>query len=595
MTDSADTPIPECPATEHTEAVDPLAAAPELLASAMRARGFTELTSVQSAVLDADSEGRDLRISSQTGSGKTVAIGLALARHLVDHTTASHAGRRGPSVLVLVPTRELAMQLRDELRWLFAGVRGVATEVVMGGTSLGLERRALARKPRIVVGTPGRTLDHLRTGALIPDEVAHVVLDESDRMLDMGFREELEAILQLLPAERRTHLVSATFPAAVRKLADRFQRAALHIEGTRLGAAHRDIEHVAHIVGRRETYGALVNLLLLNEGGRCLIFVERRVDASSLATRLSGDGFPVQSFSGELPQAQRTRTLEAFRNGTIKTLVSTDVAARGIDVPDIELVVQLDPPGDADTYVHRSGRTGRAGRTGRSVLLAPPRVRKQLARLLAIARIETEWKPAPSAAQVRKQLRKRFRQQIHERLADETAATQQQIDYAKRLLDGRDPAAVVALLLEIAQPAPVHEPIELGEPPAADSAGAAEAAPGFVRFTVNWGERNGAAANRLLGHVCRRGQIRSHLVGVIDIGPDEASFEIDASVATRFEKLVKRRDPRDPRLRIVRVSGAGGPGGHAERAPQRTRSRPKKHSASRSRRPGKPGGGPSGD
>ncbi|MCP3986138.1 MAG: DEAD/DEAH box helicase [bacterium] len=578
MTDIENTPalagiVPDADADEGD---DRLAGIPLPLADAMRRRGFDDLTSVQRAVLGAEFEGRDLRISSQTGSGKTVAIGFALAGHLADGATSARNDLPGPSVLVLVPTRELAMQVREELRWLFAGVRGLGIEVVIGGTSLGLERRCLARRPQIVVGTPGRTLDHLQAGAFVSDAIEHVVLDESDRMLDMGFREELEAILEKMPSERRTHLISATFPAAVRKLANRYQQDALHIEGTRLGDANSDIQHIAHVVEQRECYAAIVNLLLLNEGARCLIFVERRLDTTRLAEKLSGDGFPVQAFSGELPQAQRTRTLNAFRDGTIRTLVSTDVAARGIDVPFIELVLHVDPPGDADTYVHRSGRTGRAGRTGRSVLLATPRSRRSVARLLAMARIETEWKPAPTAAKVRKQLRKQYRRQIHERLASEDSPTQQQIDYAKGLLDGRDPAAVVSMLLELAQPVPAREPMEIRNPAAEDAPAVRGAAAGFVRFSINWGEQGGAAANRLLGHVCRRGQIRGHQVGAIEIGPTESSFDVDAGAADRFEKLVRRPDARDPKLRIVRIEGRSGPGNHSGSGRSRGAPRPRK-------------------
>ncbi len=555
MSDAPETTPTECPVSDREDAAASLAGIPEPMATAMRRRGFASLTSIQRAVLDSDSEGCDLRISSQTGSGKTVAIGLALASHLTG-ARAGDGSHAGPSVLVLVPTRELAMQVREELTWLFAGIRGLGIEVVMGGTSLGLERRALARDPQVVVATPGRALDHVRNGALRCSAVQHVVLDESDRMLDMGFRDDLEAILEQLPEQRRTHLVSATFPTPVRKLADRFQQGVLHIEGTRLGAANRDIVHVAHVLERRDHYAAVVNWLLLNEGARCLIFVERRVDVTSLAAKLSGDGFPVQSFSGELPQAQRTRTLKAFRDGTIKTLVSTDVAARGIDVPDIELVIHADPPGDADGYVHRSGRTGRAGRPGKSVMLVEPRARRKAEWLLRSSRIETQWAPAPSASLVRKQLRKRFRHQIHERLASEAALTQQQIDYAKTLIDGRDPAAVVALLLEQAQPSPAREPMEIREPTAEGAAAPDAARPGFVRFEINWGERGGVAANRLLGHVCRRGEIRGDLVGAIEIGPETTSFEVAASAAARFEKRVRRRDPRDPNLRIVRIGGS---------------------------------------
>ena len=571
--------------TEPALPIDCLAGVPASLGSAIRRRGYSSLTSVQHAVLGAESDGRDLRISSQTGSGKTVAIGFALAAELLgerpsesgaapsDGPKETVPGRSGPSVLVLVPTRELAMQVRDELAWLFEEHRNLGIAVVMGGTSVGLERRALSRNPRVVVGTPGRALDHLRRGALAVDGIRHVVLDEADRMLDMGFREELEAILEGMPAERRTHLVSATFSGAVRSLANRFQKDALQIEGTALGAANRDIEHVGHVVARHDVHGAVVNLLLLNEGKRCLIFVERRVDATALADQLSADGFAVQAFSGELAQAQRTRTINAFKEGSIKTLVSTDVAARGLDVPDIELVIHAGTPESADAYVHRSGRTGRAGSTGRSVMLVNPRARRTCERLLASARIEAQWKPVPSAARVNRELRKRFRQHVHQRLAAEDPPSQEHVDYAKGLLDGREPAEVVAMLLEMAQPKMARAAVDVREPsePVRGPRGRGPRAKGkarpdgrgkpgdsreYVTFSVNWGGKTGAATARVLGHVCRRGQIKSQLVGTIDIDANTTRFEVDASVAERFEKAVKRPDPRDSELEIVRAEAA---------------------------------------
>jgi len=560
MTDPSQ-PDPTAPehADENTELAgrdDAFARVPEPLAGTLRARGFDALTSVQAAVLGADAQHCDLRISSQTGSGKTVAVGLAIAPLLLG---AARPGAAGPDVLVLVPTRELALQVRDELTWLFASAGRMAIEVVIGGTSIVREQRALARRPRVVVGTPGRSLDHIRSQSLVCADVAHVVLDEADRMLDMGFREELEAILETLPETRRTHLVSATFDPAVRRLADRFQARPVHVEGTRLGVANQDIEHAAHIVDRSGAYAATVNYLLLNEERRCLIFVERRVDVTALTERLSADGFPVQALSGELPQAQRTRTLGAFRDGTIRTLVATDVAARGIDVPDIELVIHADLPESADTYVHRSGRTGRAGRTGHSVLLVPPRGERYARRVLQAAGIEADWRPAPTASRVRKSLRRRFRQRLHERLSSDEGPEQNQVDYAKQLLDGRDPTRVVAELLELAQPKPPRAPMDVEDlttsrPPGARPTGEAT---GFVTFSINWGARSGAAANRIPGHVCRRGEIRGEQVGAIRIGRDASLFDVDASVADAFEAKARRRDPREPRLRIVRDPNGG--------------------------------------
>ena len=392
---------------------DPFEGVPAQLANAMQKRGFQTLTAVQRAVLEAACEGRDLRISSQTGSGKTVALGIALARHFID--AGATAGIGGPAGLVIVPTRELAMQVREELHWLYEEIPGVRVEVVTGGTDLGRERRCLAQKPGIVVGTPGRLLDHIRTGALDCSSVEHVVLDEADQMFDMGFREELEGILEALPVERRSHLLSATFPPQVRNLANRFQRDALHLEGTRLGAANADIEHVAHLVRPNEWYAALVNLLLLTDGARTLVFVRRRVDTTELSERLAGDGFVALPLSGDLAQGQRTRTLNAFRNGSVPILVATDVAARGIDVPEIETVIHLEPPSDAEMYTHRSGRTGRAGRKGRSLLIVPPFARRKVEYALHGARIKPEWQPVPTPERVFKAVEKQSRRRLHER------------------------------------------------------------------------------------------------------------------------------------------------------------------------------------
>jgi len=459
---------------------DAFAGLPDALAAALERRGFDALTAVQQAVVSAQAKGRDLRISSQTGSGKTVAIGFALADHFLETLAAPPVDRdsttgpvapsgepprapRGPrvsggtpdgiahpSALLIVPTRELAAQVRNELAWLYADLRGLRVEVVTGGTSILNERRALARGPQLVVGTPGRLLDHLRNGAIATDAIAHVVLDEADQMLDMGFREELDAILETLPPERASHLVSATFPRGVLDLAKRFQREPLVLEGTRLGAANVDIQHIGYAIRRHETYAALVNVLLMAEGERCLLFVNRRVDASELAEKLAADGFGAAPFSGELPQAQRTRTLAAFRHGTLPILVSTEVAARGIDIPDITTVIHVDPPREADAYTHRSGRTGRAGRTGRSVLLVTPGDLARVERMLRYAKVELSWQPVPTPEKVEKALRKRARRELHERLTDHTPEESQWL-YAKSLLEGRDPIQVVATLLDLAR------------------------------------------------------------------------------------------------------------------------------------------------
>jgi ATP-dependent RNA helicase DeaD len=448
---------------------DPFAGIDARIRDAMLERGFGELTAVQRAVLDQQCDGRDLRISSATGSGKTVALGLLLTSELADgdapHGRGGQASRprhgAGPRALVITPTRELATQVRDELSWLYRGLRGLRVQSVTGGTSVMQERRNLARGPGLLVGTPGRLLDHIRSGALRCDGLSDVVLDEADQMLDMGFREDLDAIVAALPETRRAHLVSATFPEQVRKLADAFQRDALHVQGTALGAANEAIEHVVHVVRPDERYAAIVNTLLSSPQSRCLLFVRRRSDATEVAEMLAADGFSALPISGELPQAQRTRTLNAFRGGSVQVLVATDVAARGLDVPDVPLVVHGDLPEDPENLTHRSGRTGRAGRVGRSILLCPPGAVRRTQWLLRSAKITASWAPVPTPHQIQRAAGRRLRRDLHRRLTAGAGPDPAQLEHARKLLREHDAAAVVAALLEQAEPAPIREPMHV--------------------------------------------------------------------------------------------------------------------------------------
>src|SRR6202167_4522349 len=363
------------------------------LASALAAKGYDTLTPVQEAVLDEALERRDLRITSQTGSGKTIAIGFAV-RDLLDDLTTQFGGPARPRVLILAPTRELAKQVADELGWLYAPLR-VRVVAVTGGAGYVDQKRALASNPAVVVATPGRLRDALERGRIDASTLAAVVLDEADSMLDLGFREDLEAILALLPKERRSHLVSATFSRDVVSLADRFQRDPVHVQGTRLGDANSDIEHVVHLVEPRQRVDALVNLLLADEDAKSLVFARTRADVARIAGELAEAGFVVRTMSGEMEQPERDRALNAFRQGGIQALVATDVAARGIDVRDIARVIQVEPPPDVATYTHRSGRTGRAGKQGTSVLFVAPSHYRTIARGLERAKIAHSVEPIP--------------------------------------------------------------------------------------------------------------------------------------------------------------------------------------------------------
>jgi ATP-dependent RNA helicase DeaD len=382
--------------------LDAFSTLPAPLASALRKHGFSELTPVQQAVLAPDLQGKDLRISSRTGSGKTVALGLTVGPLLIDRPPVANAPASlcaRPRVLLVAPTRELAAQIGRELEWLFAELR-VGVCVVTGGTSVSGERRLLTRGPQVVVGTPGRLCDHLARGALDLRDTEAVVLDEADQMLELGFREPLETLLGGLPSECRRHLVSATFPRPVLALAAQYQTNAVMVTGGAPETAHEDITHLAYLMHPRERYAALVNVLLVAPDERTLVFVRTRADAAEVAARLVEDGFRAGALSGELAQAERTRALDAFRKGSLAIMVCTDVASRGIDVPEISRVIHAELPSDPQVLTHRSGRTGRAGRKGTSIMMVAANERGAAEMLLVRARIHAQLLPAPDANEV---------------------------------------------------------------------------------------------------------------------------------------------------------------------------------------------------
>jgi ATP-dependent RNA helicase DeaD len=409
--------------------LDAFSTLPSPLASAIRRHGFSELTQVQQAVLAPELSGKDLRVSSRTGSGKTIALGLVVGPLLIDLPKPVNAPASlcaHPRVLLVAPTRELAAQIGKELAWLYADLK-ISVCVAIGGTSVSGERRQLARGPAVVVGTPGRLCDHLERGALDLSQTAAIVLDEADQMLELGFREPLETLLGALSEECQRHLVSATFPRPVLALAARYQRKPVMVTGSAPEAAHEDIAHVAYLVHPRERYQALVNVLLMAPSERTLVFVRTRVDAAEVAARLAADGFRAGALSGELAQAERTRMLDAFRCGALAVLVCTDVASRGIDVPEIGRVIHAELPGAPEVLTHRSGRTGRAGRKGVSITLITPQEAFPAETLYARARIHAQLLPAPGQAEVLEETERR----LYEELTEETAAEGDSTDGAQ--------------------------------------------------------------------------------------------------------------------------------------------------------------------
>jgi len=371
---------------------------PSLL-SALTARNYTAPTPVQQAVLRPDAVNRDLLVSAQTGSGKTVAYGMALGAMLLGDAERFPRAQQ-PVALVVAPTRELALQVQRELEWLFAntGARVVSS---VGGMDIRREQRLLAQGAHIVVGTPGRLADHLDQKHLDLSQIRSVVLDEADEMLDLGFREELEALLDATPSDRQTMLFSATLPKGILGLAKRYQRNALRLALSRENEPHRDIEYRAFPIRPRDSEHAVVNSLRYFDAQGALVFCSTREAVRHLHANLQERGFSAVALSGELKQHERTNALQALRDGRARVCVATDVAARGLDMPDLGLVIHADLPQNREALLHRSGRTGRAGRKGLSVMLVPAPRRRAVERLLAGAKIKATWSPAPSADAIR--------------------------------------------------------------------------------------------------------------------------------------------------------------------------------------------------
>jgi ATP-dependent RNA helicase DeaD len=556
------------------------------LSRALAERGYKDATPVQLAVVAEDAEGRDLLVSAQTGSGKTIAFGLALADTLLDGAQAM--GPAGdPLALIIAPTRELALQVQRELAWLYhyAGARIVSC---VGGMDPGQERRELARGAHVVVGTPGRLRDHLERRALRVSELKAVVLDEADEMLDMGFREDLQFILETTPADRRTLLFSATLPKAIVTLATHYQKDALRIATRGETSGHADIEYRAIRIAGNKIERAVVNLLRFLDPPGALVFCNTRNAVRHMEAQLTERGFSCVALSGELSQSERNHALQALRDGRARVCVATDVAARGIDLPSLSLVIHADLPNDAQVLQHRSGRTGRAGKKGVSVLLVPPSRRRRAEEMLGRARVTATWGNAPSADDIRKV--------DQERLLDNPLLTEPAADddlaMADELLKTREPRQLAAAFVRMYRaglPAPEdieeepdrrdsrplrehggrdqqsrehrekreRRPDDNGAPreqrgrsprtnerqhaPTHERGSAPGEMPNGVWFRLNVGRERNADPKWLLPEICRQGEVTKKDVGAIRVSEMETLFQIAPEVASKFAILVSER------------------------------------------------------
>jgi superfamily II DNA/RNA helicase len=371
---------------------------PTFLAQRLQQAGITSPTPIQQAAIRPALEGRDVLAQAKTGSGKTLAFLLPMIERALRPEASRLEHGKSPQFLILAPTRELALQIETELRKYAPPT--VTSLAVYGGTPIERHYRALRRPPLVVVGTPGRLLDLAGSGHLHLGAVTWLVMDEADQMLDRGFLKDIQRILSLLPRERQTLLFSATFSSEIQQLAENMQCNPARISVDPGISSPTSIAHAYYVVPAEQSRTQLVHTLLqtVKTGERSMVFCDQKYKVRRLAAKLGGEPASVGSITGNHSQAQRERTLGAFRAGRIRSLVATDVAARGLDIPDVAQVIHYELPTNPNSYVHRAGRTGRAEKEGSTYLILSQAEEREYLRMVRQLRIQTKKLPLPAFA-----------------------------------------------------------------------------------------------------------------------------------------------------------------------------------------------------
>ncbi|MZR31596.1 DEAD/DEAH box helicase [Sneathiella litorea] len=554
------------------------------LAMALDERGYTVLTPVQTAMLNPDLKNRDALVSAQTGSGKTVAFGLAMATTLLEGND-RFTSKDVPVALIIAPTRELALQVKSEIDWLYAKT-GASVVSCVGGMDARNERRNLDRGAHIVVGTPGRLRDHIERGAFNTSGLKCVVLDEADEMLDMGFREDLEYILDTSPVERRTMLFSATVPRMIASLAKRYQRDAVRISTAAEEKQHQDIEYKALTVAPNDRQNAIVNILRFQDAKNAIVFCGTRVAVTQLASRLNNRGFSVVALSGELSQNERSHALQAMRDGRAQVCVATDVAARGIDLPNLELVIHADLPRGAESLLHRSGRTGRAGRKGVSALIVPYNWRKRTERLLHSAKVKAVWERPPSLEDVIARDQERFLSDpcLTEPIKDDEKAI------VKELLENHSADQIAAALVRIhhtSKPA-AEELLDQGSSDSGQPKRERQDFSNGVWFELSVGRKHTAEPRWLLPMLCRAGHITKNEIGPIRIQEEKTFVELDGGCVDAFLKALGPSRKMEKTVEVTRLDRKPDIGGGRDSRPRRNDRKPRRDETAGSDNKSKP-------
>lgn len=393
---------------------------PEFLLSAVNAIGFTSATPIQTQTIPHLLKGKDVLGEAQTGTGKTAAFGLpALAK--IDTSI------KRPQMLVLAPTRELAIQVAEALESFAKNMKGLRVATLYGGQSYGPQFAQLERGAQVVVATPGRLMDHIRRKSLKLSYMSFCVLDEADEMLNMGFLEDIEWILEHLPEETQMALFSATMPSQIRKVANRFLKSPEHVKIAPVKKEKANIKQFAWKVSGINKITALARIAETQDFDAMIIFVRTRNDTVEVAEKLERQGFPAVALNGDMNQAQRERTVEQIKSGQSSILVATDVVARGLDIARISLVVNYDLPGDNEAYVHRIGRTGRAGREGVSISFVRPREQYLLRQYERLTSSTINMFELPTIQEIGKKRIEKTREELVQLVSEKDLASMKEI------------------------------------------------------------------------------------------------------------------------------------------------------------------------
>ncbi|MGE3858173.1 MAG: DEAD/DEAH box helicase [Dehalococcoidia bacterium] len=506
---------------------------------AIDALGFEEPTPIQARTIPLLLDGNDVLAQAQTGTGKTAAFALPVVERV-------DTKRRQVQALVLAPTRELAVQVAEVMHAL-GRTRGLAVLPVYGGQAYDRQLRGLHAGVHVVVGTPGRIMDHIRRGTLDLSSVRTVVLDEADEMLDMGFVEDIEFILDQVPEERQIALFSATVPRRIENLAKRYLRDPQRVTIAQETQTAPQTNQLYVEVPYRGKIEALTRILDLESPSSAIVFCRTKREVDEVAETLQARGYTAVAVHGDVNQAQRERLLRTFREGRAELLIATEVAARGLDIPDVTHVFNYDIPDDADAYVHRVGRTGRMGRKGDAITFVTPREIRQLRFIEKQIRKKLKPLRVPTPGDIAAKRIEAFREQLRSAIA--SGAGDSYTGLVRQLAEEHDPFMVASAAVHMAMEA---SGLRRGDAPADAETPIVASEDGMVRLHLDAGRRHRVRPGDIVGALTSEAEINGKAIGTIDMFDEHALVDVDQRVVRqvldRAAHLVLRGHPTTVKL-----------------------------------------------